>query len=463
MPSSNGDSRSNNKRLLFGAVPFVFFTGVVLLSGFVVVVTPSQRTLRLTASHIKQPKAARTNSAISPKKADDDNTMTDLGDGVYDISPQPALTTISQKEAEEGSIIKEAGDDNTMSDAGGGVSDFEPQQARTTISQKEADNDKIIQESDDDKTTTIVSTPAPIFAPTRAPVQTPTKPSSMHVDYHTNRFDYTSSWCPNANCTGSPICYPCQRRWLIVLATGRSVSTTLKEMIERLPGIRMTGENNNLVDRFVDTLQEMPVHMTRATSPAWSHNPIREESWSCAAQTIFTTVNPPKLAKTGELPESDEQTILGFKEIRIFPNDFTPTTGLTQMQIQKIAKDMVERLNHLFPCSRVVVNFRSDVQSQVASHVSRFHINNEAEALHQIQRDNDILHAFHQAMGRERSFLLDSTTWTKNISAFNQMLDWLGFSDSCHFTAALEYNTKDGYKATKTEAHLSQNCKYLHY
>jgi hypothetical protein len=42
----------------------------------------------------------------------------------------------------------------------------------------------------------------------------------MHVDYHANRFDYSSAWCPNANCTGTPICFPCQRRWLIIVTVG---------------------------------------------------------------------------------------------------------------------------------------------------------------------------------------------------------------------------------------------------
>ena len=35
------------------------------------------------------------------------------------------------------------------------------------------------------------------------------------------------SWCPSANCTNTDLCHPCQRRFLILIAMGRSASTTL--------------------------------------------------------------------------------------------------------------------------------------------------------------------------------------------------------------------------------------------
>lgn len=299
----------------------------------------------------------------------------------------------------------------------------------------------------------------------------------MHVDYHTNRFDYTSSWCPLANCTGTPICYPCQRRWLLIITTGRSASTTLTEMLQRLPGVRMTGENNNMIGKFENWLKDAPRDMIVGEAPAWFHNPIPDESWSCASQTLFTTVNPPKLVlvndtngdgdgRGGEmvlLEESDEKTILGFKTIRLFDETIKKNSyKLTQMQIQELAQAKIETLNHLFPCARFVLNFRSDINGQLASWKAQFGATNPESATKLIQLDNDLLHSFHKTVGPERSFLLDSTEWTQNISSFNEMVDWLGFS-GCNFPAALEYNTKDGYFATKTEADLSPDCKYLYY
>jgi hypothetical protein len=300
-----------------------------------------------------------------------------------------------------------------------------------------------------------------------------TSPSRMHVDYHTNRFDYTSSWCPKANCKGTSICYPCQRRWLIIVATGRSASTTLTEMVARLPGVRMTGENNNLISRFENVLKTSPPEMLSGKSAAWFHdNSIPEESFSCASQTVFTTFNPPKLNNDttgtnndGEmLEESDEKTILGFKTIRFFHDEIQKANGknLSPKQIQEIVNAKIISLNHLFPCARFVINYRSDMMQQVASWKAQFHANNATSTMQTIQLDNDMLRTFQTTLGSERSILLDSTDWTQNITVFNEMLDWLGFSKACHFSAALEYNTQNGYKATKTEVDLSPDCMYLY-
>jgi hypothetical protein len=296
--------------------------------------------------------------------------------------------------------------------------------------------------------------------------------SRIYVDYHSNRFDYTSSWCPNAKCHGTPLCYPCQRRWLIIVTVGRSASTTLTKMVNLLPGVRMAGENNDLVGR-INNLFQVTLEKIDYQTDAWFHNPIPDESWSCASQTLFTTINPPELDSNGAaLLESDEDTILGFKTIRLFDDDVERHGNrLTQDQVQEIATQKVEIMNRLFPCARFIVNSRSDMNSQVASWAKQFHATNGTLVSQQLQADDELLYAFYKIMGAggsgaRRSYWLDSTEWTRNISALNDMIDWLGFGplSHCHFQTALEYNTKDGYQATKTEADcsLSDECTYLY-
>jgi hypothetical protein len=234
-------------------------------------------------------------------------------------------------------------------------------------------------------------------------------------------------------------------------------------MMARLPGVRMTGENNNLVGRLENILKESPEDMLNGTTAAWFHNPIPEDSWSCASQTLFTTANPPKLVN-GELLESDAKTILGFKEIRLFDSEVKEKSGthLSQTQVIEIAKAKVELLNYLFPCARFVVNYRSDMNSQLESWKKLFSATDIIQTTQILQLDNALLRMFHKVMGPYRSFLLDSTEWTQNIATINQMVEWLGFSPKCHFKEALEYNTKHGYDATKTEADLNQDCTYLY-
>jgi len=67
-----------------------------------------------------------------------------------------------------------------------------------------------------------------------------------------------SPWCPNAICPNSDLCHPCRRRFLILIATGRSASTTLTYMLNSLPGIRMSGENNDelkAIRRMIDNIR----------------------------------------------------------------------------------------------------------------------------------------------------------------------------------------------------------------
>ena len=50
------------------------------------------------------------------------------------------------------------------------------------------------------------------------------------------------NWCPDAICAKRMHCKPCKRRYLFILSQGRSGSTTLKNMINLLPSIRIRGE-----------------------------------------------------------------------------------------------------------------------------------------------------------------------------------------------------------------------------
>jgi hypothetical protein len=107
------------------------------------------------------------------------------------------------------------------------------------------------------------------------------------IDYLSKTYDYTDSWCPGAVWHDSDVCHPCQRRFLIVIATGRSASTTLTHMLGSLPGVRMSGENYNmlgLIRNLFDTVQKH-VHPEVAMKDAWAHNPVpKGGAFACAAQ-----------------------------------------------------------------------------------------------------------------------------------------------------------------------------------
>jgi len=52
---------------------------------------------------------------------------------------------------------------------------------------------------------------------------------------------HEESWCPSATCNNSPLCQPCMKRFLFILATGRSGSTTLLSMLNHLPCVSELG------------------------------------------------------------------------------------------------------------------------------------------------------------------------------------------------------------------------------
>jgi hypothetical protein len=137
--------------------------------------------------------------------------------------------------------------------------------------------------------------------------------SSKQLNYHLNKFNWTQSWCPMADCQGTGLCYPCQRRWLVILAEGRSGSTTLTEMIATLPGVRMAGENKDAIGKYYSFQKDVEKGLGNpSNNGGFRHQPIPPETWSCLSQHLFEVINPPSYSNL-----DDETTILGFKTVRL--------------------------------------------------------------------------------------------------------------------------------------------------
>jgi hypothetical protein len=159
-------------------------------------------------------------------------------------------------------------------------------------------------------------------------------------------------WCPLANCTNTNLCQPCQRRFLIVIATPRSASTTLMWMLNELPGVRMAGENNNMLKWILETNNNIYNHSSfyrgNGVRSGWGHNPIPKQSFSCAAQAMMDAINPPKSKdlKFVESKQEERSEIVGFKTIRF---DRGPEGHYSQM---------VDFVKENFPCSCILIKFQ---------------------------------------------------------------------------------------------------------
>lgn len=263
------------------------------------------------------------------------------------------------------------------------------------------------------------------------------------------------AWCPYAKCRNSPSCAPCNRKYLFIVANGRSGSTTLLKMLNLLPGIRLSGENNGVLlvasqleSVLRDGNRNILSQHTDITEGAWMHNGIAPGAIACPIQHILNAINPPphrvqrrvNITGSQSLEEYDRSTILGMKTIRIgdSPTDWS-------------AHRTAEFFKRNFPCSRIIVNVRSEVKRQVISRVrSKWGNNTAKEHEQQVRASQAFLRDLHWKLGQKRSMLMDMKLWKNDVSLVNSMVEWLGF-EGCEFQKLLRENRNGihGYKPDK--------------
>lgn len=261
-----------------------------------------------------------------------------------------------------------------------------------------------------------------------------------------------TSWCPQAVCHSSPMCQPCKRRFLIIFTTGRSASTTLTWMLDSLPGVRMSGENHDILKKqyqlYQETFDEKDWERSVGKRTAFGRNEIPEGSLSCILHSTIELITPP-VFPVKDVPK-EESTIIGFKNI--------------QSHIFEKPEEMetfVDFLKENLPCARFLVNYRSDIKALAKSFEKNFYWSGDIE--NRIREEIDSLKHLFELLGPEQAHLLDSAMWTKNVTVLNEALDWMGYSQSCHFSELLEFNTEE-YKHTKTDfkdTSAMADCKRL--
>ena len=258
-------------------------------------------------------------------------------------------------------------------------------------------------------------------------------PENTNQNQHSQLPLTQKKWCPKAKCHNTDLCHPCSRRFLIVIATGRSASTTLTWMLDELPGVRMAGENNNQLNAILNMKENVWNHTSfergEQKKTAWGHNEIPPQTFSCTAQSMLETINPPELIEGTRLKNKDSaEDIIGFKTIRF-------ERGSPDHYFR-----MVDFVKENFSCSRIIVNINSNTTRQMESyHNAKFGEVSEATLI----KRNKILKHVSELFG-EQAYFLDSAEWTKDVSKLNGAVEWLGFHPSCKFKELLKFNTGGG-------------------
>ncbi|OLP87068.1 hypothetical protein AK812_SmicGene31764 [Symbiodinium microadriaticum] len=216
-------------------------------------------------------------------------------------------------------------------------------------------------------------------------------------------------WCPD--CRGEL----CARKFLFIVATGRSGSSTLMNMVNQVPGIFLWGENHGALGGIAG-MQERFLKAAQDSSDA-----RRAELLQSSQDVVWEWLTPPTFQNDWKRVE-----VRGFKEIRW-------------------NETMVQFIRRSLPCSRLIFNFRLDVEAQ--SHSDFFKRKQRkpgAEALSTITDKAAALVA--------RSGLPAFQLPLENFSApeFTRLARWLGAD--CSFDKVYNTNTGGSMDAATTDA-----------
>ncbi len=298
---------------------------------------------------------------------------------------------------------------------------------------------------------------------------------------------YEKSWCPSAKCHNSPICAPCNRRFLFILATGRSGSTSLLRMFNELPNIRLSGENYNVLFQASEVLKTILEDHPRnfvdnatmgdglflhdaVENGAFKHNAMPIGSFSCVMQNFLTTLNPPNLEpfinidnndddndylSAGQEIDDEARMILGMKEIRLQSEDHLLWTP----------KEAAKFLTENFPCSRFIININSRYIRQSMAMKKHLHekVNGlkRSEVRDKLKRENDFLTELSFLLGDNSAKLLDIVEWSEDVSVINDVVEWLGF-ENCQFNTLVQENENGYSHDSQWEGGLGPGCRYPH-
>jgi len=192
--------------------------------------------------------------------------------------------------------------------------------------------------------------------------------------------------------------------WTLVLAMGRSGSTTVQQMIAKLPGFNMYGEEGGLLHKFRDI--QSRIQISPRGLPWWGSIDKNVTSVACLAQKFYSERHGDTCLHRG--------CRHGFKEIRY-----------------RDAED-ISWLKTVFPSAKFVLNYRK----LCSNYTDTFGRNCSVMEAHRksfLKSAENLTSSFH--MPREE---------LENLTKWGDLADYLGYA-SCVARNVTSANTKHGY------------------
>ena len=228
-----------------------------------------------------------------------------------------------------------------------------------------------------------------------------------------------------AAAAAAPSCDLCEKPWLFVVSVGgRTGSTTVLDMLDAHPHIRLAGENNGQMVSAAQLWAEATASDYDSSPVTNARGAIQPADLLCSMQAWFETSTTPTLATA-----PGASVIRGCKDITWTPE----------------ALRMIDRL---FPCNRKIFSVRSNgtahalSQAHAFDRVGAFAVKAQAEqALEpQLMRLATQMHADDVRSGRPwRSYWMDLPDTGFETAQFNNLLGWLG-ETGCQFDGVVHAN-----------------------
>mmetsp|Transcript_43592 Transcript_43592/g.102763 ORF Transcript_43592/g.102763 Transcript_43592/m.102763 type:complete len:293 (-) Transcript_43592:155-1033(-) len=230
------------------------------------------------------------------------------------------------------------------------------------------------------------------------------------------------------------------QRWVFIVGTPRSGTTSAMNMLDSLPGFHISGENNGMMSNLRMIAESVHSMHQRSGVPmgSWAHvGRISTRRLHCSMQAMVSEM-------LGHY-SPDETKVLGFKEVRHTPED-------------------LDFFLSVFPCAQFVIVTRGNLSAQELS--IREHFPSETDvgaavSLRSLNEDdlrNQSLGLRHWAAShRSQSYpiLLEHFT----VDTFNDLLRWLGVS-GCAYTSVSHANSHkhNGFGLTHARPNMTGRC-----
>lgn len=202
--------------------------------------------------------------------------------------------------------------------------------------------------------------------------------------------------------------------WLLVVASGRSGSTAVMDMLNAIPGVLVTGENDGYITKIgaaYKTLTSEPRQFFEKPYSAWWRTTRSYDHLLCDIQWMARSL-------VGNVDPDEKLNFVGWKEIRY--------TSVDDLNV----------ITKLFPCAKFVINYRHDVDSQSKSGFYALRAGHTA-VVNGLLRQNELYKRWATTLGPQRTFVLPLEEF--GVPSFNRLLKWLGYSN-CSFNAVIHSN-----------------------